>query len=868
MTPKQLHKWSHDFCILSTVTFPRKKLLFAGTQDSKILCIDLSTYNLIHTIHLGASDETNTRSSVLCLTKSKDEQYLFSGGADSLVRAWSVGCNVHDYSLNVKEIVTIYSLVDIGDIFSLAYIDDLDLVVFGSQNTSLLFVPNVFKQNNVKKDYTMLPHLRFDKFFDSKGPQQQANRGPTDASEPLSSRCSSLSLHDEETSVQILQVPSSNILPFAHNGFVYSIVKLESHRNSLPVYLDLKPGIQYIISGGGDGTSKLWSLHVDSADQQSAKICFVTELDNQEPVLTQFVEFPFLYVGLTDGLLKIWDLNTNQLVSTLQSDDTSDISSLAVCQDQIFASQKDGVTKFFQNDVYHWQGHQGSILSSEIICKSCTRSPFTRLITGGNDGTLILWNITDMMNSGRDGSDSFFHSHNTVSKDRNNSWTGRNLDNDHMLHNLTSLIHFETVSRKADTRQILEGRRCATYFQQLFYKLGAKYCDLIPVENGGNPIIYSAFSGNSKTTEKRKKIVWYGHYDVVAAVIDDWNTDPFKLTCENGFLKGRGVSDNKGPLLAAMYAVAELVQKGDLDHDITFIIEGQEENGSAGFKEALVQNRYRFGEKIDWVILSNSYWLDDNIPCLNYGLRGMVNLHVSVTSDEQNRHSGFDGGVHREPTADLINIISKLQDDDGKVLIPYYNENLKPLSKAELAQLTEIVERAQLHESVTVDSLIAKWTRPSLSVTTMKVSGPGEPTVIPQSASVDISIRLIPGQEIHLIKESLNKYLHSCFSKLKTKNHLSIKVLNEAEAWLGDPSNEAYQVIKEEIVREWNTEPLMVREGGSIPSIRCLEKSLDAPVVQIPCGQSNDKAHLPNEQLRMKNWYKMREVLTRVFNRL
>ncbi|QEU58373.1 Dug2 [Kluyveromyces lactis] len=868
MPPSQLHKWSHDFCILSTVTFPRKKLLFAGTQDSKILCIDLRTYNLIHTIRLGASDGTNTRSSVLCLTKSKNEEYLFSGGADSLVRAWSVGGNTHNYSLAVKEMVTIYSLMDIGDIFSLAYIDELDLVVFGSQNASLLYVANVFKQNNLKKDYTMLPHLRFDKFFDSKGPQQQSTQRLADSFETLPSAISSLSLHDEESACQTLQVPSSNILPFAHNGFVYSIVKLESHRDTLPIYLDLKPDVQYIISGGGDGVSKLWSLHVDPADDQSVKICLVTELDNDEPVLTQFVEFPFLYVGLTDGLLKIWDLNTNQSVSTLQSDDTSDITSLAVCQDQIFASQREGVTKFSQDAVYHWQGHQGSILSSEIICKSCTKNPYTRLVTGGNDGSLILWNITDLINNGQEDIDPIFHSHDSTAKDRHNSWTATNLDNDHMLHNLSTLIHFQTVSRKADTRQLLEGRRCATHLQQLFYKLGARNCDLIPVHNGGNPIIYSAFSGNSKNVEKRKKIVWYGHYDVVAADMDYWNTDPFKLTCENGFLKGRGVSDNKGPLLAAMYSVAELVQNGGLDHDITFIIEGQEENGSAGFKEALADNRYRFGEKIDWVILSNSYWLDDNIPCLNYGLRGMVNLTVSVTSDEPNRHSGFDGGVHREPTADLISIISKLQDDGGKILIPHYDDNIKPLSEKELAQLIEIVERAQLHESVTVDSLIAKWTKPSLSVTTMKVSGPCEPTVIPQSASVDISIRLVPGQDLNVIKKSLNDYLHSCFSRLKTKNHLSIKVLNEAETWLGNPSNSAYQIIREEIAKEWNTEPLMVREGGSIPSIRYLEKTLGAPVVQIPCGQSNDKAHLPNEQLRMKNWYKMREILTRVFNRL
>ncbi|KAG0679753.1 hypothetical protein C6P43_000081 [Kluyveromyces marxianus] len=869
MSPPQLHKWSHDFCILSTVIFPKKKLLFAGTQDSKILCIDLSTYNLIHTIYLGVSEETNTRSSVLCLTKSVDEEYLFSGGADSLVRVWSVSGGPEDYRLSVKEMITIYSLMDIGDIFSLTYIDELDLVVFGSQNASLLYVANVSKHKHAKEDYAMLPHLRFDKFFDSKGPQQQLilSDKSSESLNTMKSRTLSMSNGEDESQGQILQVPSSNILPFAHNGFIYSIVKLESRRDTLPVYLNVKEKTQYIISGGGDGISKVWSLQTDSNSEtdHSASLYLISELDNEEPVLSQYIEFPFLYVGLTDGIVKIWDLNTNQLVSTLQSDDYSDISSLAVCRDHIFASQKHGITKFFQDDIYHWRGHQGSILSSQILCKGCTKNPYTRLITGGNDGSLVLWNITDLVNSSQES----IHSHENWETDRRNSWSATTfLDNDHMLHSLSSLVQFQTVSRKADTRQLLEGRRCATFFQQLLFKLGAKHCDLLPVKNGGNPIIYSVFSGNSKSTVERKRIVWYGHYDVVAADMEDWKTDPFKLTCEDGFLKGRGVSDNKAPLLAAMYAVAQLVHNGELDHDIVFIIEGQEENGSAGFKEALEENRHRFSEKIDWVILSNSYWLDENIPCLNYGLRGMVNLKVSVTSDEPNRHSGFDGGVHREPTADLINIISKLQKDDGSILIPGYYDNIMSLSDKELSQLNEIVERAHLHESVTVESLIAKWTRPSLSVTTMTVSGPGEPTVIPQSASVDISIRLVPGQDVDKIKESLQNYLHSCFSKLKTKNHLSIKILNEAEAWLGDPSNTAYQVIREEVAKEWGVEPLMVREGGSIPSVRYLEKTLEAPVIQIPCGQSSDEAHLPNEQLRMKNWYRLRSILVRTFNRL
>lgn len=186
-----------------------------------------------------------------------------------------------------------------------------------------------------------------------------------------------------------------------------------------------------------------------------------------------------------------------------------------------------------------------------------------------------------------------------------------------------------------------------------------------------NPIVFAKFSTPRK--RKGKTILFYGHYDVIradAASPGGWNTDPFALTGINGYLYGRGVSDNKGPVLAALFAAGELAQQGELASDIVFLIEGEEESGSRGFAEAVRESKEAIGD-VDWVLLANSYWLDDEVPCLTYGLRGVIHASVVVESEKPDLHSGVDGSrMNREPTIDLVNLLAKLTDEKGAIRIP------------------------------------------------------------------------------------------------------------------------------------------------------------------------------------------------------
>lgn len=792
--PTLIHRWHHDYSILSTVAFPERDLLFCGTQDHLILVFDMHTYErkLILKGHTG---------SVLCLTRSQDEKFLFSGGSDSLVKVWDVE--------TMKETHTIYSLVDIGDIFSLVWSQSLNTVFFGCQNASILFVHLLDTQP--KNDPSYLPSQRFDKFFDSAGPTGDTN-------------CTSKKIQVES---RLIEVPSSNILRYAHNGFIYTMKIYEN----------------YLISGAGDGLIKLWDLTKD--------LKLIKELDNEDSVLSMTLNDAFLYSGLTNGKLKLWDLNTFQQLLTFHSDSVNDshddISTLCATRNYLFKGSKGGVTKWkFGTDLkLFWKAHDGLVLSSEIVYKNHK----VLLITGGNDASLAIWDIT------------FDHD---VNPRKNSSISlNLNLDNDSLLSTLSDLVAFKTVSKNPEIF-IDDSRHCANYLKRLFKKFGGE-SQLIPVENG-NPIVYGCFRSNKPNASRA---LWYGHYDIIEA--NDkcgWDFDPFTMTANDGFLFARGVSDNKGPILASIYSVAELYQSGELQCDVVFLIEGEEECGSFGFQDTIVKNSKMIGD-IDWILLSNSYWLDENTPCLNYGLRGVISASVSISSDRPDRHSGVDGGVAREPTIELIRLLSKLTDDEGKVSIPNFYNPILPLSDEENKIYDDIIKNlSKNNEDIKKSTLLAKWKFPSLTIHKIDVSGPKNNTVIPKSCNASVSIRIVPEQDIEEIKSSFLNYLTENFNKIKSDNHLEIKFIHEADAWLGDPSNEVYQILQNEVFKEWGIKPLLIREGGSIPSVRFLEKVFNAQAAQIPCGQSTDNAHLNNEKLRIKNLFKLRNILTKTFQQL
>jgi di- and tripeptidase len=400
----------------------------------------------------------------------------------------------------------------------------------------------------------------------------------------------------------------------------------------------------------------------------------------------------------------------------------------------------------------------------------------------------------------------------------------------------------------------------------------------------------------------------------------------------NGYLYGRGVTDNKAPILAALYAVADLARHGALTCNVVFLIEGEEEAGSRGFVDAVRRNRDRIGD-VDFILLSNSYWLDDHIPCLTYGMRGVIHASLTVASGKPDRHSGMDGkaSVH-EPLKDLILLLGILGGASGtSVQVPGFYDGIAELTDEERREYSKITSTLMPGHPEIKDpdaftkSLIQRWREPNFTLHRVDVPESKTAVTIPRFAKATLSIRIVPGQDAEEIAADLVSFAKKEFRGLRSTNKLDVHIASMADAWLGDPSNEIFQALESAVTDIWASDdssfemlqqrefsaqskskkftppplpisaspqshphrrastlasrgnfnaenmprkPLYIREGGSIPTISFLEREFGAPAAMFPMGQASDNAHLGNERMRVENLYKGREVFKKVFAQL
>ncbi|KAK0628780.1 hypothetical protein B0T17DRAFT_489646 [Bombardia bombarda] len=871
--PEQLQELKHDGSVLAIAV--SDDYIFAGTSKGEIAIWSLGTYQLVQTIQAH-------KRSVLCLFLTEDSKYLFSSACEPIVSVWC--------PKTFNRLYEIYSTYDVGDVFSVVYSPQRETVYFGTQTQDIQWISLKDPARRVAHDSPNHPDKRRHRFFDSSTVGGTSTPRRTEDHYALIPRAQT-----------VLEVDQGAVRQYAHYGWVFCMRIVKGPA----VFVDADEEV--LVSGGGDGTIKLWRLSDDGPeyDDTDEKVTgdieelMVLGEDDSESVMSIAVDGSFLYAGKLRGIIELWDLDTKQKLRVIKAHD-GNVNTLQMKFGLLWSGATGGSVSKHSTVHYsgntngtaenvsqkyqclsRWKAHHAKILSSDVA----THNNDELFITGANDNTVRVWRVNCASTQTDD---------------------GVGPSEDMMITSLRQFVSYKTVSSRPEFTE--DCRKGATFLGSLFKRLGAEV-EMLSTNGLHNPVVYAKFSGKLEPAEKRKRILFYGHYDVVPADMkgDNWQTDPFKLTGRDGYLYGRGVSDNKGPIMAALYAVTDLLQAKALDSDIVFLIEGEEESGSRGFQDTIQKNKDLIGH-VDYVLLANSYWLDDEVPCLTYGLRGVLHATVCIDSKHPDLHSGVDGSnMLSEPLSDLTLLLSKLKSSKNHVNIPGFYDGILPVTEEEELRYDDIASILMRRNPANgpVDalkrSLMARWREPNLTIHRYNVSGP-DGSLISSHATANVSIRLVPGQEVEDVITLLKEFLREEFAEFESENTLTIRIDNKAEPWLGVPGNYIFRTLEEAVMKAWgpvaaaaeeegtNTngvevslpvngtngeltaprtrKPLYIREGGSIPPIRFLEKEFNAPAAHLPCGQASDAAHLHNERLRVMNLLKSREIFGTVFRRL
>lgn len=415
---------------------------------------------------------------------------------------------------------------------------------------------------------------------------------------------------------------------------------------------------------------------------------------------------------------------------------------------------------------------------------------------------------------------------------------------------LSDYVRFPSVSAQPQHKKDMLA--CAEWLKNHCQKIGL---EARVVATDGHPIVV-AKTPRAKNS-KRPHYMIYGHYDVQPPEpFDLWKTPPFEPRIEGTSLFGRGSSDNKGQNLAHLKAVEAYLKTGtELPCDITFVIEGEEEVGSKHL-EAFLQG-HRDELLCDAVVVSDTGIPSPKHPALTYALRGITAIEVIIHGPSRDLHSGIFGGSVENPAMALCQLLAKLRDKNGRITIPGFYDDVAKLSAYERKQLARLPgNETEYRKFLGVPKLFGekgytsderRTARPTLEINglTSGYQGEGSKTIVPSWARAKLTLRLVPNQVPMKIIKSARKYI----TKLCPPTvRLELKTGHGAQPYIVSPTSKQAQAALRALKSAFGYEPVLIREGGSIPIVNKFKKELKADTLLLGLALPDDNAHSPNEK--------------------
>jgi len=396
----------------------------------------------------------------------------------------------------------------------------------------------------------------------------------------------------------------------------------------------------------------------------------------------------------------------------------------------------------------------------------------------------------------------------------------------------------------------------------LFEEMGL---DVEVVKTNRHPVVLARRSG----PQEWPHVVIYGHYDVQPPdPLDEWNSPAFEPTLKGTRLYGRGVADNKGPMMAHITAAGRLLEeRPDLPLRITFLIEGEEEIGSPSLPAVLESHSEAL--KGDFILLSDTLNPSDDQVAITTGLRGMVSFQITVDGPNRDVHSGMYGGAIYNPLQALTEICASLHHPDGRINVPgFYDDVIAPeqWEKDEVAKLPvtdqEFIKAIGVEKTYTANGRTAMEGiryEPTLEINGIGggYQGPGDKTIIPKRGFAKITCRLVASQDPKDIQEKVFRTIRErCPDHVK----LTITAFHDGLCYSvvppgkpNTPTNQnphlarAFEACHSAVAEAFGKPPLYTREGGSIPIIGALNKALGMDCLMLGLGTGANNLHSPNE---------------------
>ena len=269
------------------------------------------------------------------------------------------------------------------------------------------------------------------------------------------------------------------------------------------------------------------------------------------------------------------------------------------------------------------------------------------------------------------------------------------------VEELSELLRIPSIS--AESAHAPDMLRCAEWLCDALLRSGADRAEVMSTD--GNPVVYA-----EKTADPAAPTV-------LVDPAGEWTNGPFDPVIREGRIWARGANDDKGQSYMHLKAMEAMLATGTLPCNLKFMLEGEEEIGSASLGKWCTEHQELL--KADVILVSDTSLLGWKTPSITCGLRGLCYMEIEVTGPNKELHSGLYGGAVANPANVLARLIAALTDEEGRITIPHFYDTVRELTPAE----REAFGKAPFCEAAYRKGLGIRSTQGETGYTTMERTG-------------------------------------------------------------------------------------------------------------------------------------------------